>query len=611
MRLSTKLHSAGPDPHTWLALLFLFLAVILPAGAVLWFMSDAASSQAESARRSVVEVYQGQLRFLRDRVDEVWTAPAESSADAVLVLNADGSLKFPEPLGELKADPTEDRAPWTTARALEAQRSWQSASLAYARIAVVEKDASIAARALQGQIRNLVRADKKEEAAALILHSFPAMTARDAQGRSIAADELLLAVNLLTAKDRRRTKALQNLTAILNDYTGHPMPSAQRLFLMREAGAAGGGPFPTLETERLAAEFLEADQPRVTGTALQATALPGVWKLGAGRTILLFRTETVMRRIQQVAKEYSASGVEFVAIPPASASSRGEGGESIPAGATLPGWQLGFTMDSKLMDEAGSKRQNAYLLTGYVVIAAMIVAGLLAGNALRSQMRVARLKTDLVAAVSHELKTPSASIRLLVDSLLEDRELDPRKTKDYLALISSENLRLTRLIDNFLTFSRIERNRQRFDFAPVEPARIVEEAVSAVRERFDCDLTVSMEANLPQVRADGGAMVSVLTNLLENAYKYSPGERRIEVRAFSDRGRVVFSVQDNGIGIPAREQKRIFRKFYQVDQTLSRDAGGCGLGLSIVDHIVRAHGGEVTVQSKPHEGSTFSVTLPA
>jgi len=100
-------------------------------------------------------------------------------------------------------------------------------------------------------------------------------------------------------------------------------------------------------------------------------------------------------------------------------------------------------------------------------------------------------------------------------------------------------------------------------------------------------------------------------NLLENAYKYTPGERHIEVRAFAERGRVVFSVTDNGIGIPAREQKRIFRKFYQVDRKLSRDTGGCGLGLSIVDHIVRAHGGEVTVQSKPHEGSTFSVLLPA
>jgi len=106
-------------------------------------------------------------------------------------------------------------------------------------------------------------------------------------------------------------------------------------------------------------------------------------------------------------------------------------------------------------------------------------------------------------------------------------------------------------------------------------------------------------------------MVSVLTNLLENAYKYTPDERRIEVRAFTERGRVVFSVRDNGIGIPAREQKRIFRKFYQVDRKLSRDTGGCGLGLSIVDHIVRAHGGEVTVQSKPREGSTFSVVLPA
>lgn len=608
MRFPTQLHSASQDRSTWLALLFLLLAVIVPAGAVLWFMSDAARGQAESARRSVLEVYQGQLRFLRDRVDEVWKArtAADGMADSVLVLNADGSLRFPEPLRELKADPTEERREWVAARAAEAQRVWGAAVQLYTRTATEEKDPSLAARALQGQIRNLVRAGEREQAAAKILTSFRGAS-RDLQGRSIAGDELLLAVRLLPAQDRRRATALQRLTTILNDYSGHPMPGAQRLFLMREAAAAGGGPFPNFEAERLAAEFLEADQPRVTGAGLQASTLPGVWKLGAGRTILLFRSETVTRINEQVLNQYSTSGVRFAAIPPASTVD----GEAVPAGSMLPGWQFSFMLtDTKLMEEAARKQQSAYLLTGYLVIAAMLVAGLLAGNALRRQMQVARLKTDLVAAVSHELKTPSASIRLLVDSLLEDREPDPRKTQEYLELISSENLRLTRLIENFLTFSRIERNRQRFDFAAVEPARIVEQAVSAVQERFDCDLAVVLEANLPLVRADGGAIVSVLTNLLENAYKYTPEERRIEVRVFSEGGRVVFSVRDNGIGIPAHEQKRIFRKFYQVDRSLSRDAGGCGLGLSIVDHIVRAHGGEVTVQSKPREGSTFSVVLP-
>src|SRR5208282_4392808 len=110
---------------------------------------------------------------------------------------------------------------------------------------------------------------------------------------------------------------------------------------------------------------------------------------------------------------------------------------------------------------------------GALVIGAMSLMGLVAGNIFRRQMRLARLKTDLVAAVSHELKTPLASMRLLVDSLLEDVHLDPVKTREYLRLIAGENDRLTRLIENFLTFSRIERNRQHFKFAPVQPDAVI------------------------------------------------------------------------------------------------------------------------------------------
>ena len=101
----------------------------------------------------------------------------------------------------------------------------------------------------------------------------------------------------------------------------------------------------------------------------------------------------------------------------------------------------------------------------------------------------------------------------------------------------------------------------------------------------------------------------MLLNLLDNAYKYTPGDKRIGLRAFADHDRVVFAVDDNGIGIAPRDQRRIFRRFYQVDQRLARDAGGCGLGLSIVEFIVRAHGGRVQVESQPGR-TTFTLELP-
>jgi signal transduction histidine kinase len=187
------------------------------------------------------------------------------------------------------------------------------------------------------------------------------------------------------------------------------------------------------------------------------------------------------------------------------------------------------------------------------------------------------------------------------------------KTREYLNLIAGENLRLTRLVENFLTFSRIERNRQRFELAETSPAAIVDSALAAMGERLQapgCQLEVELSSGLPAVYADRDALTTVLLNLLDNACKYTPAEKRIRLRAYRQDGRVAFAVEDNGIGIAPRERKRIFRRFYQVDRRLARETGGCGLGLSIVEFIVRAHGGEVTVESRPGAGSTFRVWLP-
>jgi signal transduction histidine kinase len=209
-------------------------------------------------------------------------------------------------------------------------------------------------------------------------------------------------------------------------------------------------------------------------------------------------------------------------------------------------------------------------------------------------------------------------MRLLVDALLEDDELEPAKTRDYLKLMAVENARLTRLIENFLTFSRLERHRLRFEFTATRPEDIVHDVLLAVPEdrRGEHAPRIEIAPELPSIAADQDAMVTVLLNLLDNAYKYTPAAKQITLRVFRERGgrepgdNVVFAVEDNGIGIPVREQKRIFRRFYRVDQRLARETTGSGLGLSIVEAIVRAHGGKVRVESQPRHGSTFIVTLP-
>jgi signal transduction histidine kinase len=582
----------GFDRSNWLVPLFLILGVLLPTGCVLWFMNDAATSQAAAARQSVTEAYRNQLPLLRDRVEAYWQTraadlgsqagmgtPADFAhavksglADSIIYLGANGVPVYPLPAPAFHPDP----------------------------------QSRTELRAAQAQIQDLVRGGKKDAALLDIQNQFisgPFARATDSQGRLIAADEQLFALHLMPRSDRRFAPALERLVALVNDYEHVTMLPAQRLFLMDEIRTLDpDSEFPTIEAERLAAQYLETNSvPKDT------------WKLDSksGRVIALYRTSTMLAAMRAFLDQQTPSrSVRFDMLPPGVAGS----GESMEAGTLLPGWRISFALlDTKPMDEAARARRASYLWAGFLVIGAMAVMGLVVGNIFRRQMRLARLKTDLVAAVSHELKTPLASMRLLVDSLLEDTPLEPRKTREYLQLIAGENQRLTRLIENFLTFSRIERNRQRFEFAPVNPSAVIHAAAHILRERLQtpgCRFEIETDPDLPMLDADEDALTTVLLNLIDNACKYTPANKKISVRASHSASEVVFEVADNGIGIAPRDQKRIFHRFYQVDQRLARETGGCGLGLSIVEFIVRAHGGSVRVVSKPGAGSTFIVRLP-
>jgi len=280
----------------------------------------------------------------------------------------------------------------------------------------------------------------------------------------------------------------------------------------------------------------------------------------------------------------------------------------------MPGWELQLALDaSDPFAAAANRKIGVYLWTG--VLAIMIVAALatLVAGILLRQVRLTRLKNDFVATVSHELKTPLASMRVLVDTLLEGRIRDGQQADEYLRLIARENERLSRLIDNFLSFSRMERNKRTFDFENVAPEDIVGAAVEAVRERFEsggCALETEVAPDLPEVVADRDAMTTVLLNLMDNAYKYSPESKQVTVRVYAEADRVCFAVADKGIGLSRRESRKILERFYQVDRSLSRNTGGCGLGLSIVKFIVDAHQGSIDIQSQPGKGSTFVVGIP-
>ena len=284
-------------------------------------------------------------------------------------------------------------------------------------------------------------------------------------------------------------------------------------------------------------------------------------------------------------------------------------------GKFFPGWRAEIHFgDVDIFEKTANRQKVIYIWAGLLAIAVMVSAGLLTAQAIGKQIKINKLKNDFIATVSHELKTPLASMRVLVDTLLEGSYRDQQQVTDYLQLISKENERLSGLIDNFLTFSRMERNKQAFVMARTNPAAIVDAAAEAVKTKFSagrCAFKIDITENLPDVMADRDAMVTVLVNLLDNAYKYSFDDKRIELSAFTEDGLVCFRVSDNGQGMSRRALKKIFARFYQVDRSLSRRAEGCGLGLSIAKFIIDAHKGAITVDSRPGEGSIFTVRLSA
>ncbi len=230
------------------------------------------------------------------------------------------------------------------------------------------------------------------------------------------------------------------------------------------------------------------------------------------------------------------------------------------------------------------------------------------------EMRLSQMKSDFVSNVSHELRTPLASIRVFGELLRLGRATTLEKAREYGDYIETESRRLTQLIHNILDFSKIESGRKEYRFERGDVGEVLADTIGAFEKRlqhsgFVLDFERSDEP-LPPVRIDAAALGQAFHNLLDNAVKYSGESRWIGVRLERRDESVVVSFQDRGIGIPKDEQRKIFDRFHRVGTGLVHDVRGSGLGLSIVRHVVEAHGGRVTVESEPGHGSVFSIHLP-
>jgi two-component system phosphate regulon sensor histidine kinase PhoR len=236
--------------------------------------------------------------------------------------------------------------------------------------------------------------------------------------------------------------------------------------------------------------------------------------------------------------------------------------------------------------------------------------------------RLEKIRTDFVANVSHELRTPLTSIKGYVEALLDGAKDDPVASGNFLNIILKQSDRLNLIIEDLLELSKIESGRISMKEEPLELQTLVERTLSMIKPMADKNrhhLVTTIMSSLPPVAGDEGRLGQVLTNLLDNAIKYTPAGGTITVSAAlapsprpSERPATAIdlSVADTGIGIPEQDRPRVFERFYRVDKARSRELGGTGLGLAIVKHIVEGHGGHVWVEANHPHGSRFVVRLP-
>ena len=258
-----------------------------------------------------------------------------------------------------------------------------------------------------------------------------------------------------------------------------------------------------------------------------------------------------------------------------------------------------------------------FLRYNYIVLAALslfMVAGIfLTYRNVSKEMNLARQKSDFVANVSHELRTPLALIRLYAETLELGRLSAKEKYQEYFRIIREESERLTALINNILDFSRIDAGRKEYEFQETNLGELVHSTLDSYRFQIQQNgfgFEENISPDIPPVNVDREAIARSLLNLVNNALKYSKDQKHIAVKLYRSNGSVKLEVQDRGIGIAANEQEKIFEKFYRCGDPLVHDVKGSGLGLSLVRHIVRAHGGDVLVESVPDKGSKFIIALP-
>jgi signal transduction histidine kinase len=284
------------------------------------------------------------------------------------------------------------------------------------------------------------------------------------------------------------------------------------------------------------------------------------------------------------------------------------------ASATGLPWDISVTTADPDSALSGFAQRRRFMIFGLALVVLFVVAAsYFAGRAVSRELAAATLQADFVSAVSHEFRTPLTSMKQFTEMLVEDDDLPPEERRAYYRAQERATRRLSRLVESLLDFGRMEAGARPYRCEELDAGVLVQTVVQEFQQEGGCS-AFSVECTVPEgavpIDGDREALAQALWNLLDNAVKYSGDSRAVGVEV-EDRGdRIAIRVRDQGLGIPAADIRRIFEKFARGSNAAAAGVKGTGIGLAMVRHIVDAHGGRVSLESRPGGGSTFTIELP-
>ncbi len=368
------------------------------------------------------------------------------------------------------------------------------------------------------------------------------------------------------------------------------------------------------------AEVLWADWLREPGSKGRRLLIPdghpvlAAWISSPDELTALLAPGNILVSALRVSEEFQARVIDLegrIVMGPAELPTGGIRVERAPASPRLP-WTLQVAVPDD--GSAGLAGRQWMLVGGFALLVSLLgAASWLVARATSQELAVARMQADFVSAVSHEFRSPLSSICQIAELLNEDRLPSDEHRRRSFAILGQESARLKRLVEGLLDFARMEAGVARYNLEPLAPG----ELVSGLVEEFQAqpaarghNVELSLSPGLPEIEADREALGRAVWNLLDNAVKYSPESTTVFVEVLKEDGNLAIRVRDEGPGIPLGEQKQIFRKFARGSQAKVGRAKGTGIGLAMVQHIVKEHGGEIRLQSELDRGSTFTILLP-